>query len=151
MFRVPVDPSFFSVSYTLTLPIPHHSVSYLSYRLRAKDGSRTHFIVNLSIRLHRSADPDTCQPVFGIPVNAIWNCESYLATWLKSSGKVWLNSPYLSVRPSSNYLRFFCTCAAKVVFIFSLYINSIVSILIIYAFYFYILFQTEIFILLSLN
>ncbi|KAG4972951.1 hypothetical protein AAZX31_11G025300 [Glycine max] len=97
VFRVPVDPTFFSDTYSrLHLQLynkrrfagltqlgsclippsdialqPYHSVRYLSYRLRAKDGSRTHLTVNLSIRLHGSPDLDTCQPVIGIPVTAV--------------------------------------------------------------------------------
>ncbi|KAK7406164.1 hypothetical protein VNO78_07784 [Psophocarpus tetragonolobus] len=94
VFRVPVDPTFFSDTYSLQLytkrrfagptqlgwclippsdiALPsYHSVRYLSYRLRAKDGSRTHLIVNLSIRFQGLPDLDTCHPVIGIPVTAV--------------------------------------------------------------------------------
>lgn len=59
---------------------PAGTVRYLSYRLRARDGSRTHGILNLAIRfegldnhgLTNSISPtlDTCQTVIGIPVTA---------------------------------------------------------------------------------
>ncbi|TKY70917.1 hypothetical protein E2542_SST07211 [Spatholobus suberectus] len=100
VFRVPVDPTFFSDTYSrlhlqlynkrrfagptqlawCLIPasdialLPYNSLRYLSYRLRAKDGSRSHVIVNLSIRLQGSCypmDPDTCQAVIGIPVTAV--------------------------------------------------------------------------------
>lgn len=59
---------------------PAGSVRYLSYRLRARDGSRTQGILNLAVRLEghdgdqgvttNSISPtlDTCQTVIGIPV-----------------------------------------------------------------------------------
>ncbi|KAK7308991.1 hypothetical protein RJT34_05378 [Clitoria ternatea] len=99
VFLVPVDPTFFSDIYSCLrlqlcntrrfigptqlgwclIPasdiglLPHDSVRYLSYRLRATDGSRSHVIVNLSIRLKGSCSSsiDTCQAVIGIPVTAV--------------------------------------------------------------------------------
>ncbi|KAL2348066.1 hypothetical protein Fmac_002066 [Flemingia macrophylla] len=93
VFRVPLDPSF---SDSLVLQLfnkrrflgpthlgsclippsdialpPYHSLRHLSYRLRARDGSSTHIIVNLSIRFHASPDLHTCQPVLGIPITAL--------------------------------------------------------------------------------
>ncbi|KAK7366786.1 hypothetical protein VNO80_08783 [Phaseolus coccineus] len=100
VFRVPLDPTFFSDTYSrlhfhlynnrrfagptllgwclippsdIAFP-PSHSPRYLSYRLRAKDGSRTQLILNLSLRFHGSLyppHPDTCQSVIGIPVTAL--------------------------------------------------------------------------------
>ncbi|XP_020218098.1 uncharacterized protein LOC109801442 [Cajanus cajan] len=97
VFRVPLDPTFFSDTYSrlhlqlfnkrrfvgptqlgscLIPPsdialLPYDSLRYLSYRLRARDGSRSHVIVNLSICLRGSPDLHTCQPVIGIPVTAV--------------------------------------------------------------------------------
>lgn len=59
---------------------PTGSVRFLSYRLRARDGSRSHGIVNLAVRLQGLSDPDLKQtqypnvgdrracPALGIPV-----------------------------------------------------------------------------------
>ncbi|ESW30464.1 hypothetical protein PHAVU_002G155100 [Phaseolus vulgaris] len=96
VFRVPLDPTFFSDTYSrlhfhlynnrrfagptllgwclippsdIAFP-PSPSPRFLSYRLRAKDGSRTHLILNLSLRFH-PPHPDTCQSVIGIPVTAL--------------------------------------------------------------------------------
>ncbi|KAH7513974.1 BON1-associated protein 2 [Ziziphus jujuba] len=105
-FHVPIDSTFFTNRYSsiylqlytkrLVLgqtqlgwcQIPAHdigfppagSVRHLSYRLRARDGSRTNGILNLAIRfeglenqgLTNSISPtlDTCQTVIGIPVTA---------------------------------------------------------------------------------
>lgn len=107
VFRVPVDPTFFSDTYSclhlqlynnrrivgptklgwcmippsdIASLLPNDSVRYLSYRLRATDGSRGHVIINLSIRLQRGGScsslpwitpPYTCQTVIGIPVTAV--------------------------------------------------------------------------------
>ncbi|XP_027362590.1 uncharacterized protein LOC113870194 [Abrus precatorius] len=99
VFRVPVDSTFFSDTYSCLhlqlfikrrfvgptqlasclIPasdiglLPPDSVRFLSYRLRARDGSRSHVIVNLSIRLQGWASPplDTCRTVIGIPVTAV--------------------------------------------------------------------------------
>ncbi|XP_027913964.1 uncharacterized protein LOC114173657 [Vigna unguiculata] len=100
VFRVPLDPTFFSDTYSrlhlhlynnrrfvgptllgwclippsdIAFP-PSHSLRHLSYRLRAKDGSKTHLILNLSLRFQGSLyplHPATCQPVIGIPVTAL--------------------------------------------------------------------------------
>ena len=113
-FRVPVDPTFFSDGYSclhlqiftkrrivgpaqigwcLIPPsdiglIPPGCVRYLSYRLRARDGSRGHAIINISVRLEGLANVyfdnnnnnnvpwvapivDAGHTVIGIPVTAI--------------------------------------------------------------------------------
>ncbi|CAJ1927997.1 unnamed protein product [Sphenostylis stenocarpa] len=93
VFRVALDPTFFSDTYSrlhlhlynrrrfvgptllgwclippTDIAFPHsHSLRYLSYRLRAKDGSRTHLILNLSLRFQGSL----CHSVIGIPVTAV--------------------------------------------------------------------------------
>jgi hypothetical protein len=107
-FRVPLDATFFADIYSSVhlqlytkrlivgqallgwCQIPAHdigsppvgSVRYLSYRLRARDGSRSHGIVNLAIKLEAlapvagrrvfldsdSPNVDTRQTVIGIPV-----------------------------------------------------------------------------------
>ncbi|KAJ1376149.1 hypothetical protein SESBI_50243 [Sesbania bispinosa] len=106
VFRVPVDPTFFSDTYSslhlqlynkrrfvgptqlgwCMIPasdigiLSHDSVRYLSYRLRATDGSRSHLIINLSIRLQgwiTSPSLDTCQTVIGIPVTALRGSSSH--------------------------------------------------------------------------
>ncbi|CAL5214755.1 unnamed protein product [Lathyrus oleraceus] len=100
MFHVPLDPTFFSEASSclyLQLFIKRRimgqaqlgwcfipasdiglltpdSVRYLSYRLRGKDGSRRHIIINISVRLDITSlttDMDTCHTVIGIPVTAI--------------------------------------------------------------------------------
>jgi len=98
MFHVPLDPTFFSdPSSCLYLQVftkrrimgqaqlgwcfvpasdigllTPGSVRYLSYRLRGKDGSRGHGIINISVRLEittlMSSNMDTCHTVIGIPV-----------------------------------------------------------------------------------
>lgn len=114
-FRVPVDHSFFQDRYSCLylqlftkrrivgpaqlgwclIPasdigfLPPGSVRYLSYRLRAKDGSRGHAVINISVRfeghvhvndnvhvppwLSTSVSPtvDTYHTVIGIPVTAM--------------------------------------------------------------------------------
>lgn len=112
-FRVPVDHSFFQDLYSCLylqlftkrrivgpaqlgwclIPasdigfLSPGSVRYLSYRLRAKDGSRGHAVINISVRLEghvhvnvnvppwlsTSVSPtvDTCHTVIGIPVTAM--------------------------------------------------------------------------------
>ncbi|XP_061337283.1 uncharacterized protein LOC133284301 [Gastrolobium bilobum] len=103
MFRVPVDPTFFSDRHSCLhlqlynkrrivgptqlgwclIPVtdigllPHDSVRYLSYRLRTRDGSRSHVIINLSVRLQGSCSsvpwltsPSLVDTVIGIPVTA---------------------------------------------------------------------------------
>ncbi|KAJ1411850.1 C2 domain [Sesbania bispinosa] len=114
-FRVPLDPTFFSDTHSslylqlftkrrivgpaqlgwCLIPgsdiglLPPGSVQYLSYRLRGRDGSRGHAIVNISIRLLEgkrqgrvnlnapwmltSLSPtiDACHTVIGMPVTAI--------------------------------------------------------------------------------
>ncbi|XP_058731945.1 uncharacterized protein LOC131603597 [Vicia villosa] len=102
MIRVPLDPTFFSEASSclyLQLFIKRRimgqdqigwcfipasdiglltpdSVRYLSYRLRGRDGSRRHVIINISVRLDitTSLSPNidtTCYTVIGIPVTAI--------------------------------------------------------------------------------
>ncbi|KAF1862597.1 hypothetical protein Lal_00014137 [Lupinus albus] len=65
--------------------LPQGSVGYLSYRLRAKDGSRGYAVINLSVRLEghghghgyvnnvprMSTNRDTPHTVVGIPVTAV--------------------------------------------------------------------------------
>ncbi|KAE8677990.1 heat stress transcription factor B-2b [Hibiscus syriacus] len=48
---------------------PVGSVRQLSYRLRAADGTRTHGVVNVAVKLEgRIHSSETCQTVIGIPV-----------------------------------------------------------------------------------
>ncbi|MED6216646.1 hypothetical protein PIB30_009534 [Stylosanthes scabra] len=100
-FRVTVDQSFFTDGYSClhlqlfnkrrivgpaqlgwcVIPpsdiglLPPTSVSYLSYRLRATDGSRGQAIINISVRLDRlpwvDTSVDACHTVIGIPVTAV--------------------------------------------------------------------------------
>lgn len=97
-FRVPVDSTFFSDRYSslqlqlhvkrrivgqaqlgwCLIPasdigfLPSGSLRYLSYRLRDKDGSRGHGIINLCVRLEGMVpSADARQTVIGVPVTAI--------------------------------------------------------------------------------
>ncbi|KAK7251271.1 hypothetical protein RIF29_34318 [Crotalaria pallida] len=106
VFRVPVDHTFFHDTYSCIylelftkrrivgpaqlgwcmIPasdiglLSPGSVRYLSYRLRAKDGSRGQAVINISVRLEGnvrwmstsvSRSMDTCHAVIGIPVTAV--------------------------------------------------------------------------------
>lgn len=50
---------------------PVGSVRQLSYRLRGADGTRTHGVVNVAVKLEVHSS-DTCPTVIGIPVRATW-------------------------------------------------------------------------------
>ncbi|QHO58172.1 hypothetical protein HN51_012658 [Arachis hypogaea] len=102
-FRVGVDPTFFTDGYSClhlqlfnkrrivgsaqlgwcVIPpsdiciLSPASVCYLSYRLRATDGSRGHAIINISVRLDGLPIPwaetsvDACHTFIGIPVTVV--------------------------------------------------------------------------------
>ncbi|KAJ6393720.1 hypothetical protein OIU77_023035 [Salix suchowensis] len=81
-FHVPIDTAFFHSRFQLLISgfRRRGSVQYLSYRIRARDGTRTTGVVNLAIRLTGfqqvavltdSRASDECKTVIGIPVTMI--------------------------------------------------------------------------------
>ncbi|PON86460.1 C2 domain containing protein [Trema orientale] len=124
-FRLPIDPSFFTNRYSgvylqlytkrlllgqaqlgwchirahdIGLPSAG-TVRHLSYRLRARDGSRTRGVINLEVRLEglesagghglsNSVSPTlpTCQTVIGIPVRAFSTVNGFSSTCRKRLG-----------------------------------------------------------------